>query len=336
MAILETRSVSLLTTVVVIISLSNTILQSSMTTTASALLDESFDEVISAFKFGDRIAPRNRPSDQTTKLNEFRNHNNNNNSNNANSADKTVKIGNGVNGNVKTSFPLMHDNSELIEDDFTADDVDDFVNNDNNKNSDKIEANGVYDKGENDSSAIIDSNDGFLERRVPFLSLDRKLELNSLNKSSVIVSGLSRQQISNTNNGVKLLTNVEPSAAVTVANVQIDIRDGNLSLAQAHRLEMSTEFFVVPSTTPSVPKQPNHRPGGIILPNKSLASSFKNTASIVPPYNNNRLNNTTQPTIVSTYSPIGLRKEPWVVPVLVLASLAMLMMTAFEMFVLDI
>lgn len=128
---------------------------------------------------------------------------------------------------------------------------------------------------------------------------------------------------------------------------------GNSTSAQAHRLEMSTEFFVVPSTSSS-PIASHHFPGGIILSNRP-----KNQASIVPPlshhhtrnshknHNNhqNNNNNVTQPTIISSnHHPhhnnqhhsqtLGLRKEPWVVPVLVLTSLVMLMMAAFEIFVL--
>lgn len=44
----------------------------------------------------------------------------------------------------------------------------------------------------------------------------------------------------------------------------IDLRNGNSTSAQAHRLEMSTEFFVVPSTSSSssstIPS--HHLPGG--------------------------------------------------------------------------
>uniref|UniRef100_A0AAG5DN62 G-protein coupled receptors family 3 profile domain-containing protein n=1 Tax=Anopheles atroparvus TaxID=41427 RepID=A0AAG5DN62_ANOAO len=109
----------------------------------------------------------------------------------------------------------------------------------------------------------------------------------------------------------------------------------NASSAQAHRLEMSTEFFVVPSTAASAASRSTTvRPGGVILaarnppqPPLVVAGGPRGTA--------------TPPTIVSTGAAAagagyasGLRKEPWVVPVLVLASLSMLMMAAFEVFVL--
>ncbi|XP_050093175.1 uncharacterized protein LOC126576106 [Anopheles aquasalis] len=99
------------------------------------------------------------------------------------------------------------------------------------------------------------------------------------------------------------------------------------SQAQAHRLEMSTEFFVVPSTAASAASRSTTvRAGGVIL------------AARPPPTGRQ---NVTPPTIVAAAADFGagpgssgLRKEPWVVPVLVLASLSMLMMAAFEVFVL--
>uniref|UniRef100_A0A182N2F0 G-protein coupled receptors family 3 profile domain-containing protein n=1 Tax=Anopheles dirus TaxID=7168 RepID=A0A182N2F0_9DIPT len=102
------------------------------------------------------------------------------------------------------------------------------------------------------------------------------------------------------------------------------------SQAQAHRLEMSTEFFVVPSTAASAASRSTTvRPGGVILAARHPAGTSR--ANVTPP------------TIVATTGEGsggggggggGLRKEPWVVPVLVLASLSMLMMAAFEVFVL--
>jgi 7 transmembrane sweet-taste receptor of 3 GCPR len=88
--------------------------------------------------------------------------------------------------------------------------------------------------------------------------------------------------------------------------------------AEAHRLEMSTEFFVVPSTV-SASRSTTIRPGGMIIVSKNLQSP---NATVTPP------------TISPTTHPTGLRKEPWVIPVLVLSCLSMLMMAAFEIFVL--
>lgn len=108
--------------------------------------------------------------------------------------------------------------------------------------------------------------------------------------------------------------------------------NGNVS-AQAHRLEMSTEFFVVPSTAASpITRSTTIRPGGVVLAAKPMATTIP---AVYPASFGNRIG-VTPPTIVSTHGghPSGLRKEPWVVPVLVLASLSMIMMAAFEIFVL--
>lgn len=106
------------------------------------------------------------------------------------------------------------------------------------------------------------------------------------------------------------VTNVE----LPVIGNRLDDTDSNVSSAQAHRLEMSTEFFVVPSITRSTV-----RPGGVVLAKPTTNPT------------NNRI--VTPPTIIST-NPSGLRKEPWVLPVLILSSIAMIMMAAFEIFVL--
>uniref|UniRef100_A0A182RQM6 G_PROTEIN_RECEP_F3_4 domain-containing protein n=1 Tax=Anopheles funestus TaxID=62324 RepID=A0A182RQM6_ANOFN len=115
------------------------------------------------------------------------------------------------------------------------------------------------------------------------------------------------------------------AAGINIAGIS------NASSAQAHRLEMSTEFFVVPSTASSAASRSTTvRPGGVILAARhpSAASSSSSGGSTTR-------QNVTPPTVVSTTGYAGgLRKEPWVVPVLVLASLSMLMMAAFEVFVL--
>lgn len=125
------------------------------------------------------------------------------------------------------------------------------------------------------------------------------------------------------NNGLlpMVLTNIE---LPVISDNQLQSGDGNTSSAQAHRLEMSTEFFVVPSTASSITRSTTIRPGGVVLAAKTT----------INPSLTNRVSAATPPTIISTHNPTGLRKEPWVVPVLVLASLAMIMMAAFEIFVL--
>ncbi|XP_037953576.1 uncharacterized protein LOC119683783 [Teleopsis dalmanni] len=112
------------------------------------------------------------------------------------------------------------------------------------------------------------------------------------------------------------------------------------NMSKADRLVvMSTEFFLVPTsssttTTRATPRAgPKSRgvPAYIHPPPPSPRSVL-----IVAPKTTAIVNSTsTPPTIVPIQTPFtGLRKEPWVVPVLVLASLTMLMMGAFEIFVL--
>lgn len=147
-------------------------------------------------------------------------------------------------------------------------------------------------------------------------------------RSSVTVTQSEAVIFVNKNNNLGL-NNRKSDDVVRVPVVNVDIpvignrlddADSNVSSAQAHRLEMSTEFFVVPSTASSITRSTSVRPGGVVLAAKP---------SLNP--TNNRI--VTPPTIVST-NPSGLRNEPWVLPVLVLSSIAMIMMAAFEVFVL--
>lgn len=126
------------------------------------------------------------------------------------------------------------------------------------------------------------------------------------------------------------LNEVDALPAVLLNENQVN--NQNVSSAQAHRLEMSTEFFVVPSLSTPLPlrtKSTTRRPNGGML---VLAKDGKRTT-----YATNR-GEATPPTITivaaSSAPSSGLRKEPWVVPVLVLATLSMFMMAAFEVFVL--
>lgn len=101
--------------------------------------------------------------------------------------------------------------------------------------------------------------------------------------------------------------------------------------AEAHRLEMSTEFFIVPSSStqsPIITRGNSLRSGGGVV---LLAKNGNNLLQT-----NDRSNLSSSPKIISIHDneSSGLRKEPWVMPILVLASIAMIMMSAFEIFVL--
>lgn len=115
------------------------------------------------------------------------------------------------------------------------------------------------------------------------------------------------------------------------------------SVSSAARLEMSTEFFVVPTLISSTSRSSSSSNGSTAAtPTRSQGARAR--AANTPPRataggaggGGGGAAAGTPPSIVSTTQlPFaGLRKEVWVVPVLVLASLTMLMMGAFEIFVL--
>ncbi|XP_051859712.1 uncharacterized protein LOC117571434 isoform X3 [Drosophila albomicans] len=122
---------------------------------------------------------------------------------------------------------------------------------------------------------------------------------------------------------------------------QLHVLEGNVS--SAARLEMSTEFFVVPTLTAGTRSSSGSSNRSSVTttatPTRSQGARARaaNTPRATQSSNGATGNsNATPPSIVSTTQlPFaGLRKEVWVVPVLVLASLTMLMMGAFEIFVL--
>ncbi|XP_011186670.1 uncharacterized protein LOC105214689 isoform X2 [Zeugodacus cucurbitae] len=129
-------------------------------------------------------------------------------------------------------------------------------------------------------------------------------------------------------------------------------KDTNISKAD-RLVVMSTEFFVVPTSTPlphnahtsGTPARTGAKaavlPDYIQPPPAGAPTAGPRSVLIVAPRPANSSNAANAisaglpPSIVPTHLPFtGLRKEPWVVPVLVLAALTMLMMTAFEIFVL--
>lgn len=123
-----------------------------------------------------------------------------------------------------------------------------------------------------------------------------------------------------------------------------DLHVPESNVSSAARLEMSTEFFVVPtlisSTTRSSSSSGGNKSSTVATPTRSQGARAR--AANTPPRATaaggagGGAAAGTPPSIVSTTQlPFaGLRKEVWVVPVLVLASLTMLMMGAFEIFVL--
>ncbi|KAH8372294.1 hypothetical protein KR093_010953 [Drosophila rubida] len=122
---------------------------------------------------------------------------------------------------------------------------------------------------------------------------------------------------------------------------QLHVLEGNVS--SAARLEMSTEFFVVPTLSAgnrshnnrSSSSSSSSSSGGTTAASPTRSQGARARAANTPRATQSS-GSATPPSIVSTTQlPFaGLRKEVWVVPVLVLASLTMLMMGAFEIFVL--
>lgn len=106
-------------------------------------------------------------------------------------------------------------------------------------------------------------------------------------------------------------------------NKTFQIQSPSSSLVQA-RLEMLTDFFdVPPSPMPSV--YSTQRP-----------SKFVKTGGVVLASKNHHVQPTTNTTFRSQLIAVetGLRREAWVIPVIVLACVSMFMMAAFEIFVL--
>lgn len=105
-----------------------------------------------------------------------------------------------------------------------------------------------------------------------------------------------------------------------------------IGISKADRFEMSTEFFVVPTQSDLyVTNDLTHGNGimsksGLIMAPKI---SINATSTTISP-----LNIPSYPSVTSSHIPSGLRKEPWVIPILVLALLTMIMMAGFEVFVL--
>lgn len=119
------------------------------------------------------------------------------------------------------------------------------------------------------------------------------------------------------------------------------VQDFNVSKAD-RLVEMSTEFFIVPTSSTSNSRSGSSRSRESTSVMQSAPTGLNNNIPrsvliVAPKYSTTSAphNYSGTPTIISTQPTFsGLRKEPWVVPVLVFACLTMLMMGAFEIFVL--
>uniref|UniRef100_T1GGZ3 G-protein coupled receptors family 3 profile domain-containing protein n=1 Tax=Megaselia scalaris TaxID=36166 RepID=T1GGZ3_MEGSC len=107
----------------------------------------------------------------------------------------------------------------------------------------------------------------------------------------------------------------------------------NIGISKADRFEMSTEFFVIP-TQPDIHITNELNNEDRFIPRSGLIMAPKSSNLTPVTITTNSPNIPQYPSIVSTTVPNGLRREPWVVPILVLAMLTMIMMAGFEIFVL--
>lgn len=106
--------------------------------------------------------------------------------------------------------------------------------------------------------------------------------------------------------------------------------DSRYTSAEAHRLEMSTEFFEVPSTPKT--RLPASVVGQIARRStiRPAASNFSTTKGISP----NTLDVPSSSNRSRSWTSNGLRNEPWAVSILVLACGCMMLIVVFELFVL--
>lgn len=105
-----------------------------------------------------------------------------------------------------------------------------------------------------------------------------------------------------------------------------------IGISKADRFEMSTEFFVVPTQSDLYVTNDLTYGNGIMSKSGLIMApktTINTTSTTVSP-----LNNPSYPSVVSSHIPSGLRKEPWVIPILVLSLLTMIMIAGFEIFVL--
>lgn len=280
-------------------------------------------------KFGDRISPRHRPFvelDSQVASSSSRNRNSE-----PSSALKFNKNFNNLNLNNNYSISLSNSairgNPAVLSADANTNGNYDSqyvsAKTNSNKESDRLLVTRGSEKTAASRTANDDDDD---EDAINILGLSRKSDDHDRDADK------SRSGRSNDDNVLAAMNDVE--LPVVSDNLLPPSINGNTSsvLAQAHRLEMSTEFFVVPSTASSMTRSTTIRPGGVVLAARPPAAAQQpSDASVL----SNRPSIVTPPTIVSTHhGASGLRREPWVVPVLVLASLAMIMMAAFEIFVL--
>lgn len=185
------------------------------------------------------------------------------------------------------------------------------------------------------NSNLVTSNLKFGDRISPrskqFVNVSNAFRNNYVNDNSSTsnaVINLDFNNIKNENKKKKIDDINHIHAKNESAKEDISIMD-TIGISKADRFEMSTEFFVVPTqsyvTNDLIYENGMSKSGLIMGPNTKINA----TSTTVSPFNN-----PSYPSVVSAHIPSALRKEPWVIPILVLALLSMIMMAGFEVFVL--
>ncbi|SPP76144.1 uncharacterized protein LOC117579721 isoform X3 [Drosophila guanche] len=159
----------------------------------------------------------------------------------------------------------------------------------------------------------------------------------SRNSTSTSTTTSAPSTTSSTTTSTTSTSRATPPSQRSAKQLDLNFPGSVSNVSNAARLEMSTEFFVVPTLTASSTSSSTTS-----TPTRSLGARARSASTPRVSQGNSSGHGLghghghgTPPSIVSTHLPFtGLRKEPWVVPVLVLATLTMLMMAAFEIFVL--
>ncbi|XP_055628571.1 uncharacterized protein LOC129770018 isoform X2 [Toxorhynchites rutilus septentrionalis] len=342
-------SALMLAVTIVTLSLASLVNRCSGATGSSGELDDlnaeetrNYRELLNIPKFGDRLAPRNRPHVEEsnggsaiatvvgqsgasggTSGGKFRRQPGPGNVYPGVSYRNTGRLGaSAVGGNHEAQLPTLVNDQISKRSDVMVTSITQNLEDSNTSGSDYS-----VDADEQDEP-VSESEDEGEEEAGGEDEEELEVEQNNFAYPKEVVQGRSAK---NSDERPVLLESVSikgDSLAPLVGKQNASSGSGVNASAQAHRLEMSTEFFVVPSTAfPAVTRSTTVRPGGVIIAARNPSGNHNSHSNV------HKLN-VTPPTIVATNYPSGLRKEPWVVPVLVLASLSMIMMAAFEIFVL--
>lgn len=277
------------------------------------------EESIVLPKFGDRISPRTRTFIEVEKLRTTHTNNNSNNNNNNNSkysTDINSMSNPNYSADNHSNSSVNSINSNKTEHGFNLNDaisIGSAIDSHSGSNSVSYNENSTNGPGKTNRhfhhnqmasnkklAASLKYNNNVYNNNND--EEDESVEFDVIDNDNDIYNALLRQHKSlNVNSGDGVGANdgdnSEPSGENNLCNNQsepcsntnaspdneisneIDLRNGNSTSAQAHRLEMSTEFFVVPSSSSTIPS--HHLPGGIYTSNPFFCCCFYLSVSTV-------------------------------------------------------